>query len=41
MQEALRMQEMYDDDDEEEEEEEEEKSEGAKVYLKLRPDEQH
>ena len=41
MQEALRMQEMYDDDDEEEEEEEEEKSEGAKVYLKRRPDEQH
>ena len=35
------MQEMYDDDDEEEEEEEEEKSEGSKVYLKLRPDEQH
>jgi len=31
VQEALRMQEMYDDDDEEEEEEEEEKSEGAKV----------
>ena len=34
------MQEMYDDDDDEEEEEEE-KTDGAKVYLKFKPDKQH